>query len=44
MQKKNYLARILVWSALFTATATLPAMGQTNYPLRLRGSSGKLDC
>jgi hypothetical protein len=39
MQTRKYLARILMWSALFTATATLPAMGQTNYPLRLRGSS-----
>jgi hypothetical protein len=40
MQIKDYLARILMWSALVTATTTLPAMGQTNYPLRLRGSSG----
>jgi hypothetical protein len=42
MQIKNYLARILMGGALLTATTTLtlPAMGQTNYPLRLRGSSG----
>jgi hypothetical protein len=40
MHIKDYLARLLMWSALLTATATLPAMGQTNYPLRLRGSSG----
>ena len=38
MHIKDYLARLLMWSALLTAT--LPAMGQTNYPLRLRGSSG----
>jgi hypothetical protein len=40
MQIKDYLARILMWSAFVTVTTTLPAMGQTNYPLRLRGSSG----
>ena len=40
MQIKDYRARILMWSALFTATTTLSAMGQTNFPLRLRGSSG----
>jgi hypothetical protein len=40
MHIKDYLGRLLMWSALLTASATLPAMGQTNYPLRLRGSSG----
>jgi hypothetical protein len=40
MQIKTYLARILMGGALLTAISTLPAMGQTNYPLRLRGSSG----
>jgi hypothetical protein len=40
MQINNHLARLIMVSALFTATTALPAMGQTNYPLRLRGSSG----
>lgn len=40
MHIRDYLARLIMWSTLLTATATVPAMGQTNYPLRLRGSSG----